>query len=172
METIALLQAYVKGAHDWLEGTLGDATSAQIHYAPQGNAASVAANYAHLVTSEDFLVNSIANGKPPLMVTTMEGKTGLSELPPQDDWADWARRLQVDVPALRAYAQAVYANTDAFLVGLTAEDLGRNVDLSIFGYGHMPLPLFIAMFVAGHANMHAGEVSCLKGLQGLRGYPG
>ena len=35
------------------------------------------------------------------------------------------RRVRIDVPALRAYARAVYANTDAYLAALTAEDLDQ-----------------------------------------------
>ena len=58
-----------------------------------------------------------------------------------------------------------------FLAGLTTADLARTVDLAIVGYGQVPLPLFILTFVGGHAAMHTGEISCLKGLQGLRGYP-
>lgn len=171
MDTITLLREFVKAEHDWLEATLGDATSVQCDWTPQGNANSVAANYAHLVTAEDFLINTLANGQPPLMATTMEGKTGISEPPTMGDWAEWARRVQVDLPAVRAYAQTVYANTDAFLSGLTEADLNRSVDLSMFNYGQMPLPLFILGFIGGHVAMHAGEISCIKGLQGLRDYP-
>jgi hypothetical protein len=171
MDTVTLLREYVKGSHGYLEGTLGDTTPAQAQWPPQGKTSSVAANYAHLVCSEDYLVNSLAAGKAPLFATTMEEKTGLSELPQLGDWSAWARQLIVDLPALRVYAQAVYANTDAFLASLTPADLERTVDLSIFGYGAVPLPLFILTFVGGHAAMHAGEISCVKGLQGLRGYP-
>lgn len=171
MDTCTLLQQFVKGQHDWLEATLGEVTPDQVHWAAQGNASSVAANYGHLVWSEDILVNSVANGKPPLCSTTLDGKTGMSELPTMGTWGEWGRRVQVDVPTLRAYAQSVYANTDAFLAGLTEADLNRNVDLTAFGFGQIPLPLFIAGFVAAHTAMHAGEISCIKGLQGLRGYP-
>lgn len=171
MDTVTLLREYVKGSHGYLEGTLGDTTPEQAQSLPQGKANSIAANYAHLVCSEDYLVNGMVAGKAPIFATTMEGKTGLSALPPMGDWSAWARELTVDVAALRAYAQAVYQNTDDFLAGLRAEDLDRAVDVSSFGYGDVPLPLFILSFVGGHAGMHTGEISCLKGQQGLRGYP-
>lgn len=171
METRALLQQYAKFGHDLLEATLGEVTTEQACWTPEGKASSVAANYAHLVTGEDFFVNTLAQGKPPLMATTMEGKTGLSEPPPQGDWSQWARSVQIDMSALRAYGQAVFAATDAFIVGLSDEDLNRTIDLTAFNFGEMPLPLFITIFVGGHMNMHTGEISCLKGLQGMRGYP-
>jgi len=171
MDTRTLLQQYAKFAYDILEATLGEATADQARWTPEGNANSIAANYAHLVTGEDYFVNMMAQGKPLLMATTMEGKTGLSEPPPQGDWSQWARSVHIDVPALRAYGQAVFANTDTFLASLSDEDLNRTVDLTAFNFGQMPLPLFIIIFVGGHTNMHTGEISCLKGLQGMRGYP-
>jgi hypothetical protein len=101
----------------------------------------------------------------------MEGKTGLSELPPRGDWSAWAKTLQVDLPALRAYQRAVFANTETIIEGLSDDDLNRVVDMTAGGFGQVPMPLFLLMFAGGHANMHAGETSALKGMQGLQGYP-
>ncbi len=72
---------------------------------------------------------------------------------------------------MREYAQAVYAATDEYLASLTDEDLGRPVDLSALGLGEMP---FSQAFLGGILNgthWHTGEISCLKGLQGQKGYP-
>jgi hypothetical protein len=171
MDTVLLLREYVKGSHAWLEATLGDPTPEEALWLPHGRATTIAANYAHLVCAEDYLVNTFGAGGVPLYATTMAGRTGLNALPPWGDWSEWARQLTIDLPVLRAYAHAVYARTDAFLAGLTVADLARAVDLSIVSYGQVPLPLFILTFVGGHAAMHTGEISCLKGLQGLRGYP-
>ena len=171
MDTVTLLRRYVKGSRAALEGALGNATPEQALWPPPGRALSIAANYAHLVCSEDYLVNALAAGRAPLFATVMDGKTGLSELPQLGDWSEWARRLTVDLHTLRAYAQTVYANTDAFLAGLSPETLDSTVDLSILGGEPLSLPLFIMTFVGGHAAMHAGEISLLKGLQGPRGYP-
>jgi hypothetical protein len=171
MESRTLLQQYVGISHNVLEETLGETTPEQATAQPSGNANSIAANYAHVVTAEDFLINNVGFGKPPLFATTMAGKTGLSEPPTQGDWSEWAKRVQIDFPALRAYGQAVHANTDALITGASEEDLGRDIDLTSFGFGHMPLGVFIALFAGGHINMHTGEISCLKGLQGMKGYP-
>ena len=78
------------------------------------------------------------------------------------------RDVRLDLPAARAYAQAVYAATDAYLAGLTAEDLDRDVDL--FGMSQS-LGAALGNFVIGHCHDMMGEISCLKGLQGVRGYP-
>ncbi len=171
MDTRTLLQQYVSISHNILDGTLGDTTPEQATRQPGGNANSIAANYAHVVMAEDFLISNVGFGKPPLFATTMEGKTGLSEPPPQGDWSEWAKRVQIDFPALRAYGQAVHANTDALIAGASEEDLSRDLDLTSFNFGHMPLGVFIALFAGGHTNLHTGEISCLKGLQGMKGYP-
>lgn len=172
MDTVTLLREYVKGSHAYLEGTLGDTMPEQIQWLPCGRASSIVANYAHLVCAEDHRVNTLAAGKAPLYATTMDGETGLNALPQVGDWSAWAQGLTADLPALRTYAQAVYANTDAFLAGLSGADLDRTVDLAALGYGAVPLSLFILTFVGGHTAQHTGEISCLKGLQGFRGYPG
>jgi hypothetical protein len=166
-----LLQQYITFSHDTLEATLGEPTADQARAMPAGRANSIAANYAHVVTSEDYFVNAMAQGKPPLMATTMAGATGLSEPPQQGDWSEWARGVEIDMPALRAYAGAVYANTDAFLASLSDDDLDRTIDLTAIHFGHVPLPLFLTIFVGGNIVMHTGEISYAKGLQGLQGYP-
>jgi hypothetical protein len=87
------------------------------------------------------------------------------------NYATWTRRVQVDVPALREYAQAVYANTSEYLSSLTPEDLDTPVDLSALGFGQANVGWMLSALVIGHINNIAGEISCLKGLQGAKGYP-
>lgn len=72
---------------------------------------------------------------------------------------------------LRQYAQAVYANSDQFVARLTPEDLDRPVDMSRMGMGQPSLAWFLNTLVIIHAANMCGEISCLKGLQGARGYP-
>jgi hypothetical protein len=84
----------------------------------------------------------------------------------------WARGLKVDVPAFRLYAQAVYAATNDYLASLTEEALSRQIDVSNMGLGQKPLSWCLNALVISHLNNMIGEISCLKGLQGARGYPG
>ena len=44
-------------------------------------------------------------------------------------------------------------------------------DLSAQGLGRRSVGWMLNALVAGHLNNMAGELSCLKGLQGLKGYP-
>ena len=79
--------------------------------------------------------------------------------------------MTIDLAGLRSYAKEVYAATDACLMSLTDADLARAVDLSALGLGQMPVKQLLLRALLGNALTHCGEISCLKGLQGVKGYP-
>lgn len=72
---------------------------------------------------------------------------------------------------MRKYAMAVYAASDEFLATLSPEDLERPVDLTALGLGKSTMEWVITNGIVGNGFTHCGEISCLKGLQGKRGYP-
>jgi hypothetical protein len=85
------------------------------------------------------------------------------------DWSlypEWTKRVRFDPAALRAYAQQVYASSDAWLASLTEADLDKQN--AVF---HDSLAHFIARGLIGHVDNLTGEISAAKGLQGLQGYP-
>jgi hypothetical protein len=176
---VSFLREQLKGAHRLLEGTMEGVTAEQAHWAPPGTANPIGASYAHIVLSEDGTVHGMLKGAAPLLATTWVGKTGVGEPPPGPDparpgfpdWSEWARRVRVDLPALRTYAQAVYAATDEYLASLTDKDLDRPVDLSALGLKQYTARQLLTGGVLGNAQTHCGEIACLKGLQGAKGYP-
>ncbi len=168
---ISFLRGQFELSHGILEGTMDDVSAEQAHWAPPGQALPLAAHYAHIIASEDGIINGMLKGAPPLAATTCAGKTGLSEMPPQGfDWVQWARRVKVNLPELREYARVVYQNTDAYLATLSDDDLARPLDLSALGVGEKTVGWMLSIQVA-NADHHCGEISCLKGLQGAKGYP-
>jgi hypothetical protein len=168
---VALLRAQLKSAHETLEGTMVDVTHDQAHWKPAGKAHPIGASYAHIATGEDYLVNGILKGSALMCASSWAGKAGLSEPPPQGQaWEEWARRVKVDLPALKAYSQAVYQATDSYLASLSDADLERSCDMSGFGMGQQPASTVFSM-ATEHAAWHTGEISSVKGLQGLQGYP-
>jgi DinB superfamily len=172
----ALLQRVIADARTVLDGTMADVTQAQADYVPPGIANPLGATYAHVVWSEDMAVQGMFRQLPPLFASTWSGRTGLSEpMPsPGPEWVNypaWTRRVKVDLAALRQYAQAVAAETDAWIAGLSDQELDRPVDLSGAGLGQHTLGSAIALIVANHLGTETGEISALKGLQGARGYP-
>lgn len=171
MDAISLLRQQLQEAHQFLEMTMQDVTAEQAHWAPPGKASPLGAHYAHLLTGEDFIIQGMLKGGAPLAAGTGAGKVGVSELPPRDGaWDKWARKVNVDLPTLKQFAQTVYAASDQYLASLTPDDLSRTVDLSAQGFGQQTFASMLNIAV-GHVNSHMGEISCLKGLQGAKGYP-
>jgi hypothetical protein len=171
MDACELLRKQIATAHEWLEGTMADVTAEQADWTPPGVATPLGASYAHAVFSEDMIVNGMLRGVAPLYAGQWAGKTGQSELHPDQDWTNykaWTRNVRLDLDAARAYAQAVYAATDDYLAHLAPEDLDR--EINAFG-APASVGLVLANYVAGHCHDLMGEISCLKGLQGARGYP-
>lgn len=168
---VSLLRQQFKIGHEFLEGTLQGINTEQAHWMPPGKAQPLGANYAHVVISEDGLLNGLLMGGTPLLASTWAGKVGVSEMPPQaPPWDEWANRVQVDLETLRSYGQAVYANTDSYLASLSDEALNRPLDLSAVGLGQQTVGSFLSILIF-NIHTHTGEIACLKGLQGLQGYP-
>src|SRR5690242_11026404 len=111
----SLLRWQFRLAHRLLEATVHELPAEALHRRPPGAAAPAGASYAQVVLGEDLSVNGVLAGRPPLAFSAWAGRTGLSELPAlvesggePDGWDAWAHRVQVDLAAFRAYAQAVY----------------------------------------------------------------
>ena len=125
------------------------------------------------------MVNGMLKGGAPLFAGAFAGKIGVNELPPMPnpqapgfpDWSAWARRVKIDLAAMRPYAQAVQAAVEAYFASLTDEDFNRPVDLSVLGMGKSNLKFLAVNGLQGHVLTHCGEIACLKGLQGKKGYP-
>jgi len=176
---VSLLREHLQGAVRLLDGTMDGVTREQAHWIPPGTANPIGANYAHVVLGQDGLVNGMLKGGAPLFATSWAGRTGASELPPRPDpakpgfpdWSRWAREMKIDLAAFKEYAKAVQAASDSYLASLTDDDLRRSLDMSAVGLGQMTQKQLLLAGVVGNALTHCGEIACLKGLQGARGYP-
>jgi hypothetical protein len=174
---ISHIRAQMKSAHWLLEETISDVSDEMGRFALPGKALPIGAAYVHYVTGEDWTVHSLFKGAAPLMAGPWAGRTGVSEPPPGpgDDYAArleaWSRRVRVDLPAFRTYAEAIYEATDAFLATLTDAELSREVDLSAMGMGKQTVGFILDNAMLGHAHCHCGEISAMKGIQGKKGYP-
>jgi hypothetical protein len=124
--------------------------------------------------SEDYMINTFVKGGAPWMATTWAGKAVISEpYPPPSEgpWEPWAKRVKVDLDEMRKYAQALYKNGDEFLASMDESEANRELDLSGFGMGTKSVEWFLGNILLQHVCHHTGEISCLKGLQGAKGYP-
>ena len=176
---VSWLRDQIRMAQELLEGTMAGVTPERAHWAPPGVASPIGANYAHIVFGQDGLVAGLLQAAAPLFAAAWAGRTGASELPPGPeaaspgfpDWSKWARRVRIDLVAFRPYAEAVYGATDRYLASLDDAGLGRSVDVSALGLDRMTVGQLLNAGVLGNTLTHVGEISCLKGLQGAKGYP-
>lgn len=170
MDAISLLAAQVKQAHQVVMGTIGDLSDEQARWKPGGRAHSIAPLLAHVAAAEDMFLNMMT-GRQPLAMGPFANKTGASEPHPMGNYGEWAGRVTVDLPQFREYVKAVFKNTEDYVEGLKPEDLDKEIDLTNAGLGKMTLGSFITMTSIIHSSNHTGEISCMKGQQGAKGYP-
>lgn len=170
MTRIELLRAELKNAHEAVEHTMQDVAPELFATQAPGTASSVGERYGHMATGEDNLVHLVLQGKPPLMSTTWEGRTGISE-PRFGTDREHARRVRTEIGQVKEYAAAVYAASDAYLGSLADADLDRAVDMTAFGFGNVPVWFVVTRLIVGHAYEVHGEIAALKGVLGARGFP-
>ncbi|MGH7204007.1 MAG: DinB family protein [Candidatus Levyibacteriota bacterium] len=173
LATQILLQQ-LKAAHTTLEQTMEGVTDQIAHFVPPGKANPIAGTYAHLVFSEDFFIHAFLKKTQPLMETTFKDKTGASEIQPTDwevAYPKWLKEVKLDTKQFREYAKAVFAESETYVASLTDADLEKDVDMNALGMGKRKASDFIANLITGHVYPIMGEISVLKGIQGLKGYP-
>jgi hypothetical protein len=180
MASAQLLREQLQQAHAFLDTALDDVTSEETHWQPGGMANPLGGTYAHVLFGEDAFIAAL-DGRAPLFADAWQGRTGVSETPPlaapgafpplSQDWHDWGRRVRVDVTALQSYGLAVRQASDTYLAALSDDDLARRLDLSAAGFGEQTLAWVLSAGLVGHVLAHWGEIVCLKGLRGRRGFP-
>ncbi|MCC7018826.1 MAG: DinB family protein [Ardenticatenales bacterium] len=169
MDAITLLKSAFDNAHNWFAGTVADVTAEQANALPAGRAHPIASQMAHVAHSEDAMIGTLT-GQPPLWEREGYGeRLGLPMLFSQT--SESSRAYQVAPADLADYTKAVFAQTDAYVSSLTPEDLDRPIDFTSWGLGHMPLGNVLTGMLLGNTFAHTGEISALKGTQGLQGYP-
>src|SRR5205823_4934874 len=113
-------------------------------------------------------------GKKALFDTEWKGKTGVSEPHPYEwttEYPRWLKEVKIDTSKVHKYAKAVFAATEEYVASLSENDLQKRVDLSAYGMGESNVGHVLSAMIIGHANSIMGEISVLKGLQDLKGYP-
>lgn len=171
-----LLGGTVKQAHGLLNVVFEDVTDELANRPAPGLANPLGTAYAHVVFSEDAFVNAILKGTQPLSAGEFAPKTGVDQPMPlpgfvAGDMGEWFKTAKVQVEPLRAYAGAVFRATEQYVDEADDATLERPVDLSFAGLGTKPLALALAQFVVEHADNFSGEISAIKGVFGLKGYP-
>jgi hypothetical protein len=170
MDAIDLLKFSVGNAFGILSQVTADLTQEQADWVPPGLANPIGATYWHTVSSADFAVFQWCAGQTPMMESAGWREKALLASAPESEHETREHMLsiQVDLPALHAYAAALAEALQEWLSSLTAEELGRVLETPV---GELALGQMLEMFVIWHINAHCGEISALKGCLGVKGYP-
>ena len=167
MRTQDLLRAQYQQAHDILEQVIDDCDAEALTNVPDGNVGAISAIYAHLVYSEDGMVGRPAGRDPIWESGDWAAKTELDM--PRAQTQEWAQSApEYDLATFREYAQAVYAATDDYLANVSDDDLDAEVETRA---GKVPAANWVGATTLWHVMSHQGEISALKGVQGLKGLP-
>jgi hypothetical protein len=197
MNTIGLIHHSLGFAFELLEQLVSDLTQEQADWLPPGKANPIGALYWHIVAYADQYVHEwcmapfryitfeewlearcakreLGMGQAPLRHCAGWQEKVVIALPlenPDDPY--WEVRnmregLRVDLPALHDYARATAHTLLSWVASLTPEDLERTISTPI---GDLNLGQILELFIIAHINNHSGEISALKGCQGLKGYP-
>ncbi len=172
----SVLTGAVKQSHWLIDATFEGVTDELANRKPPGNANPLGTAYAHLAHSEDAVLSGLLKGQSPLFATNFQGRTGVDSLMPmpgfvEGDMGDWLHNAKVQVEVLRAYAGAVFSTTEEFVAGVDEDTLSREIDLSAVGLGTKLFPDVVTMLIVQHCDNLAGEISAIKGVFGLKGYP-
>ena len=168
MDITTYIQQQLAGARRQVDVVMQDLTDEQFNWLPPGTLSPISATFIHIVAGEDYQIQVVAQGRPRLWEAQAWGeKVGVPNPPnPNGGW-DVYKTVQLAVAPVLAYQQAVRAATDAYLAGLTMEELGREVN---YARRAMPVANLLMMLVV-HSASHAGEIAAIKGMQGVKGLP-
>jgi uncharacterized damage-inducible protein DinB len=157
MNTVELLQYSLGFAFDVLSQVTADLTQDQADWRPPGTANSIRDVYWHTLTYVDYFVREYCiEGEP--QPETPESR------PPEL----WMQEVQIDLPELHQFASEVRSTAEGWLSSLTPADLDRRIRTS---GGELNVGQMLEIYIVWHINAHCGEISALKGCQGLQGYP-
>ena len=197
MNKVELIHYSLGFSFELLESVTGDLTQEQADWMPPGNANPIGALYWHTVAYVDQYVHEwcmapcrqvtfeewvdakrakreLGMGQAPLRHSAGWQEKVVIAWPPENP-ADpyWDVRvvregLQLNLPALHDYARATAKTLLSWAASLAPEDLERTISTPIgeFNQGQV-----LESFIIAHINNHSGEISALKGCQGLKGYP-
>ena len=166
MDVKTTLQQQIQSLHGTMDAAIGDCSPELLAGTPAGSTInSVGAVYAHTIFSEDGIVNGLIRGAAPVYVTGgWAAKIGI-DMPQGEMAAGWNITLPLDT--FREYAAAVAAATSDYVGSATDAELERIVDP---GFAPpMPVRAMIANVLVWHLASHQGEISALKGVQGVNG---
>lgn len=135
------------------------------HFDAGGTTNTIAQLMAHMTIGEDGGFNRFLQGKDRIIETNgWAEKIGI----PLERGAVWGKDWKLKIDAFREYRELVKQSASSYLETMDLADLDREVEAFA---GPRPAHNIIQIIVINHMLGHSGEISTLKGIQGLKGLP-
>ncbi len=172
MGTVEYFRSAIKDLHKSLSDSLKGLANEQLHFRPMGKGNHIAFTIWHYVRTEDTVINFLWQKKPP--VWNAEGWDKKFGMDPRAQGtgmtAEQAAAVRIqEVEAFSKYMEKVFRASEAYMDGVKEQDLAEVKDLPVLG--RRSLYQVIGAIVLHHGAEHLGEISYVKGLQGLKGSP-
>jgi hypothetical protein len=167
LELVDFIRGQAESAMGMIEHSMQDLTPEVIHYEAGGTSNTIAQLLAHMVTGQDLLIqDKIRGGGVTLHNSGWAEKTGV----PADRSLIWQREAwRMDLPGFDEYVRAVLANSRQYIESLDAAKLDE--ERAWIRGPEQPVHRLMQTIFINHALGHCGEISTLKGIQGLKGLP-
>jgi hypothetical protein len=169
MQTLEFIRSSVEAVNGMVDTAMQDLTDDVVNWHPGGTANTIAQLLAHLVSGQDLLVNQRlqAGGGSTLHESGWSQKTGI----PLERPLIWQQRdaWRLNLPAFDEFRREVGACALRLLDSTNEADLDRTA-FWIRG-PERPVGMLWQMNYINHGLGHCGEVSAIKGMQGLKGLP-
>lgn len=163
MDSVTYARKSLEQTFNLLKPSVDGMDDAQYNFTPPGTANSVAHSHAHVISSLDFFVNGILRGQQPSW-SAFAAEHGL----PANPLELWKHDGQVPLAPMIEYQKRTLDDVLAYVSTLTESDLDREVDTRFFGKQTVA---FVLQLAGMHTAGHAGDISAVKGFQGLKGLP-
>ena len=168
METLQFIRSAVDAVNGMVGTAMNDLTDEVINWHPGGTANTIAQLLAHMVTGQDLLVNDklVPGGGKTLHESGWAERTGI----PLDRSQIWQRDAwRLNLAAFDDFRLEVAAGAVRRLETTMAADLDRQA--SWIRGPDRPVALMWQTIFVNHGFGHCGEISAIKGMQGLKGLP-
>jgi len=166
------LLAALANAHFYTSSAMEGLTEEAAHWQPPGTTSTIARLLAHAVLVEDLMLNRIIKGGEPIFLAGgWVARTGLPEAAAgrlRDVEAIWYQEWRLQLDAFNSYRLAVERSASDYIASVDLESLEREITV---GPTTRSLDGALRGVVIHHLLIHNGEISAVKGLQGLAGPP-
>jgi hypothetical protein len=160
-----LVRDEVAEGHRMLDGVMNEMAQDHVVWTPGGTANNIGQLLAHVVSGQDAAVNMALGGGTPLFDSGgWAAKTGI----PANRREIWQKDWTLNLDAFLQYKAQVWENVEGYFAKSQPTDFDREVE---WVGRTQPAWWVVRQVIINHILLHSGEMSTLKGIQGLKGLP-